>query len=164
MTQQFTQKYVLVQLIAPLPDGFEFSMSDWPLHVTLADVFKIDGAPNAMLARLKSELASLSSFTVAADGDDWFGPDRSVRVRLINKTADLQRLHDACVDVLESFGGVFNSPQYMRGGFRPHSTVHGDYAVASGDTVHFHAVTLIDMFPAGDHTRRKILATVPLEG
>ena len=40
---KFTQKYVLVHTFKDLPDGYEYSMADWPLHVTLADVFSIQG-------------------------------------------------------------------------------------------------------------------------
>ena len=38
----YSQKYTLVTFIKPLEVGASFDMVDWPLHITLADVFAID--------------------------------------------------------------------------------------------------------------------------
>jgi len=40
--QQFTQKYTIIQLFKDIPEGTQFSASNWPLHVTIADTFAID--------------------------------------------------------------------------------------------------------------------------
>lgn len=162
MKQQFTQKYCLVRLLTPLPDGFEFVMQDWPLHVTLADVFKIDSAPGPVLDRLVEALSHMVPFSSTVTGDEWFGHDRSVHVRLLDRTPELQMLHETCIAVLSEFGVEFNSPQFMRAGFRPHSTVRHDSALALGDAVAFDALTLIDMFPGGDPAKRRIVGTVPI--
>ena len=160
----FSQKYCLVQLIAPLPDGAEFSMQDWPLHVTMADVFKIDASPEEVLGGLGAALATVSPFVVTVTGEDWFGPDRSVHVRLLDKTRELERLHEICVATLEPFGVVFNAPQYMRDGFKPHSTVRADESLAVGESVWFSQLTLIDMFPDADPAKRRIVGNVAFGG
>lgn len=38
----YSQRYALVAFFEPLEVDVEFEMSDWPLHVTLADVFSIN--------------------------------------------------------------------------------------------------------------------------
>ena len=42
----YSQKYTLVAFLKPLEVGAEFHMADWPLHITLADVFAIDLSPS----------------------------------------------------------------------------------------------------------------------
>lgn len=161
MTERFTQKYCLVQLITPLSDGFEFVMSEWPLHVTLADIFKITGGPQSVLDRLGAAVAELDAFSSTIVDEDWFGPERTVRVRLLDPTPALRELHEVCVTTLEEFDVVFNSPQFMHEGFRPHSTIKRDQELRIGESVRFGALTLIDMFPDGDPTKRRIVGTVP---
>ena len=164
MAERFTQKYCLVQLVAPLSDGFEFVMSEWPLHVTLADVFKVTGEPQEVLGRLGVGVAGLVPFDSTIVGEEWFGPEQTVRVRLLDLTPALRELHETCVTALEEFDVVFNSPQFMRDGFRPHSTVKRGQELHIGDAVRFDALTLIDMFPDGDPAKRRILGTVPFGG
>jgi 2'-5' RNA ligase len=56
--QSFSQKDTLVHMIGDLPDGHEYSMKDWPLHVTLADVFAIQGDPSDLLKKLAIDLTT----------------------------------------------------------------------------------------------------------
>jgi 2'-5' RNA ligase len=159
--QKLTQKYVLVHLMEGLPDGYEFSMQDWPLHVTLADVFAIQGRPEDLMTRLTERLNNHPVIQARVMGDDWFGKDKSTHVMRIEKTNELQTLHKAVVDILRTLNATFNSPQYIGSGFKPHSTIRGDDQQLQKDTVlSFDSITLIDMFPNENPTQRKILGTV----
>src|SRR3954470_2674366 len=101
--KQFSQKYVLAHIIKDLPDGFEYSMKQWPLHVTLADVFAIKGDVNDLIHSLKVRLASIEPPRVTVKGDEWFGADKSVHVRLLDKTEAIQILHEIILEVLNEY-------------------------------------------------------------
>ncbi len=158
--QKFTQKYTLAHIIKNLPDGYEFSMEDWPLHVTLADVFAIRGNPQDLLKLLDSKLSSLKPIKSQVIGEDWLGIENKVHVMLINKTDTLQSLHEAIIDVLEEFKATFNTPQFMHEGFKPHSTVKDNKQLRVGEEVNINSVTLIDMFPNNNPCQRKALGTI----
>lgn len=158
--QKFTQKYVLVHTIKDLPNGYEYVMEDWPLHVTLADVFSIKGTPDDLLHELEHQLSTLTPVTSTVVGETWFGENQNVHVMLLEKTDALQQLHEEILSILDHFNVQFNDPQYTRGGFRPHSTVQKNEALALGDTVTFDSITLIDLFPDEKPYRRRILGTV----
>jgi len=156
---EFTQKYTIVHLFEELPDGFEYSMKSWPPHVTLADVFSIDGEWTDLLESLRDALDSKHISISQVNDEDFFGDDRSIQVMLLEKNSKLQHLHDTIVDVLESFKVKFNSPQYTKTGFMPHATKQQD-GLKMGDLVKFNSITLIDMFPDKDPYQRKVLGTI----
>jgi len=158
--QKLTQKYTIVHLLNDLPVGYEYSMANWPLHVTLADVFAIGGDLNDLLADLKEQLSARSTVKSEVVGEEWFGEDGSVHVKLLDKTAELQQLHETILAVLERYNVKFNSPEYTKEGFRPHSTVQEDGQLELNDIVTFDSITLIDMFPNEDPAQRRILGTV----
>lgn len=158
--QKLTQKYVIVHLIDNLPVGHEFSMSDWPLHITLADVFAIDGSPTDLLIDLETEFSSHSPIQSSVVGDEWFGEDKSVHVKLIKKTEELQQLHETILSILSNYKVRFNNPEYAHAGFKPHSTVQKNGQLDLGDTVTLDSLTLIDMFPDNNPSLRRVLGTV----
>jgi 2'-5' RNA ligase len=158
--QKFTQKYTLVYAIEDLREGDIFLMEDWPLHVTLADVFAIQGDPKALLDELSRTLGNYPVAQARVIGDDWFGKDKRTHVMLIDKTSELQNLHETILSVLEKFSSTFNSPQFTKEGFRPHSTIKGDRRLNVNHTVTFDAVTLIDMFPDDNPFKRRVLGTI----
>lgn len=157
---EFTQKYTIVHLLKDLPSGHEYSMKDWPLHVTLADVFAINGKWSDLFDDLGRSLNQETTFFSKVIVNDLFGENRSVRVKLLENTKELQNLHEKIVDVLERHGVEFNSPQYTRAGFKPHSTDQIEGSVQIGDVVEFGSITLIDMFPNENPYQRRILGTI----
>lgn len=158
--EKLTQKYTIVHLINDLPDGYKYSMFNWPLHVTLADVFSIERDPADLLVELDKMLSSNLPIQSKVMGEEWFGEDKSVHVLLLNKTEELQKLHDSILRVLERYGVKFNSPQYTKEGFKPHSTVQKNEQLQLHESVTFDSVTLIDMFPEEDPLQRRVLGTI----
>lgn len=155
----YTQKYTIAQLMEPLPDGTEYSRFEWPLHVTLADVFAIDLAGQNIMQKLTLFAARQKPFATTAGDDALFGPNRQTRVTLLQTTLKLQSLHDRLIDLLAENGATFNSLQFTKSGFKPHATVGSHGRLNTGDTVHFSALTLIDMFPDHDPHNRRVLGT-----
>lgn len=158
----YSQKYTIVQLMQPLPDGTEYSRFEWPLHVTLADVFAVDLTGRGMMQQLADYAASLQPLTTTAGDDALFGPKHQTRVTLLRNTPQLQSLHDGLIDLLTKNGATFNTPEFTKSGFKPHATVGSTGRLHTGDTVHFNALTLIDMFPDHDPHNRRVLGTFEL--
>ena len=155
----YSQKYTLVAFLKPLEVGAEFHMSDWPLHITLADVFAIGLSPT-----LEQQLAELLEgqppVELSVGEDATLG---TTNVALVNKTNELQNLHEEIVDVLEQNGVIFNTPEFTRSGFLPHSTIQKSGRLHTGDTFHITSVSLVDMFPNGDWQQRKVLHNFALK-
>ena len=158
--QKFTQKYVIAHFIDDVPDGLEFSIVDWPLHVTLADVFSIKGSPEDLTARLNEKLHHYPILQSTVIRDELFGENNDIPVRIVDRTKDLLALHYVIVTVLEECGVQFNSPEFAYEGFGPHVTIQKDTQLEIGDAVKFDSIALVDMFPGQNERQRKILGTV----
>lgn len=159
---RYTQKYTLAYLLNKLPDGFEYAREDWPPHVTLADVFAIEGSWHEVIEDLQSTLMNIPPVESYISGEEKFGKDKTIPVQLIRKTNELQALHDLIIDILEAHDATFNSPEFTRDGFKPHSTIQKEGRLQPGDKIRFDSVTLIDLFPSNDPYQRRILGTIPL--
>lgn len=160
--QQFTQKYTIIQLFKDIPEGTQFSASNWPLHVTIADTFAIDWDVPTMVEKLTQLLSSRTSATSVVENDRFFGDQRQVRVALLKKTDDLVKLHQDVIKVLERGGWKPNDPQFAKEGFLPHSTVQKHTRLNKGDEVIFNALTIIDMFPGEDPYQRRVIKTIKI--
>jgi hypothetical protein len=150
----YSQKYSLVSFLQPISIGAEFNMADWPLHVTLADVFAIDMDSTKIEAKL-AELVSyqLPVYTCARE-DATLG---TTEVVLLDKTEELVNLHMSLVDLLERNGAVFNSPEFTREGFLPHCTIQKSERLHAGDEVKIDTIALINMFPHEDWQQRQVI-------
>lgn len=157
---KFSQKYAIASFPDILPDGYEFPASKWPLHVTLADVFAVNTGPDVLLGNLQSLHKTQHSLASRVTSDEFFGEDGSIHVRVLEKTGDLQLLHRTVVDILESYGVEFNSPQYTRDGFKPHVTVSSDASPEIGDNVTLGSLSIVDMYPNNDAYQRRVIGTV----
>ena len=162
--QQFSQKYTIIQLLEDLPEGFEYDWKSWPLHVTIADIFAIEWPIDILQSKLEEFAQHQPPFNTTALNDEFFGPNRDVRVVLIEKTSELSSLHTGIVRLLKTGNVTFNNPQYTLEGFLPHSTVQRDSRLHQGDTVAFTSMSIIDMFPSEDPYRRKVIKTIPFKG
>ena len=160
--QQFTQKYTIIQLFKDIPEGTQFSASNWPLHVTIADTFAIDWDVPTMVEKLTQLLSSRTSATSVVENDRFFDNQRQVRVALLKKTDDLVKLHQDIIKVLERGGWKPNVPQFAKEGFLPHSTVQKHTRLNKGDEVIFNALTIIDMFPGENPYQQRVIKTIKI--
>ncbi len=159
----YSQKYALVQFLEPVKAGSIFSMSDWPPHVTIADVFAAD-INHKLIDDLKTALATEKSFEVEAGNESKLGDKKnSVHVVLINNTYELQALHNNLVDFLKLHGALFNSPKFTNNGFLPHCTYKNKPYLKQGDLIKITELSLIDLFVDEDWRMRKVLENFKLE-
>lgn len=151
-----------MQFLEPVEQHTQFAMEDWPLHMTLADVFAIN-VNSSLLSELHEMLSRQKAFTIKVGDDLRFGSnDSPLVVAGIETNAKLQKLHNELVDFLEEHGAVFNSPEFTRDGFVPHSTVQKNSRINKGEILEVTALSLIDMFVDGDWRSRKVLDTISL--
>jgi hypothetical protein len=164
ITQQFTQKYAIIQLFEDAPEGTMFSSNSWPLHSTIVDVFAISWDVTTMIEKLVHLLSNHQQATSCATDDAYFGPDKQTHVMLLEKTDSLVQLHTGVIGLLDDGVLVLNDPQFAREGFLPHATVLKHARLNKGDPIVFSALSIVDFFPNGDPYMRKILKTIRIGG
>lgn len=157
---QYSQKYTLVAFFEPIEVGTEFNMADWPVHMTLADVFAAN-LDNGIEQGLTGLLEKQSPVTLRAKGDSVLG---TTKVVLIEEDDELHNLHNQIVNLLEVNGAKFNNPEFTRSGFLPHSTIQKSGRLHEGDRLDIKFISLIDMFPGGDWQQREVLMNFELGG
>lgn len=152
----YSQKYALVHFVAPINDGEQFHMTDWPLHITLADVFAITRSMSSIDAKLAAMLSDTKTVQTTATDDGALG---MTPVVLLDKTPQLMQLHMDIVTLLEKNGAEFNNPEFTKSGFVPHCTIQKRSRLQKDSEITIDSLSLIDMFPGGDWQQRKIVAT-----
>ncbi len=156
MVMTYSQKYCLVHFIQPIQVGTQFHMSEWPLHTTLADVFAINRHDSNIDKLFNSKSSQYLSVRSTAIEDSTLG---TTQVVLLDKTQELLSLHNDVVALLEENGAVFNTPEFNKEGFIPHSTIQQTQRLNVGEEVIINTLSLVDMFPGDDWQQRKVLAT-----
>lgn len=149
-----------MHFITPETTGTQFHMSEWPMHTTIADVFTIDRELSDIESHLEILLSSINSMDTYATKDTVLG---ITPVILLHKTRQLSQLHDNVVQLLESCGTIFSTPEYNHAGFLPHCTIQPSGRLNTNDKVTIDSISLIDMFPSGDWQQRRILSTFKLQ-
>lgn len=155
----YSQKYCIVSFARPQKTNAQFSMTDWPLHITLVDVFAIDRKNTQIESKLAQLLSDQPTIEVYAKKEDSLG---NTKVTILSRPIELVSLHTKLVDLLEENNATFNSPEFTRAGFLPHSTIQKKAKLEVGDKPVIDSVALIDMFPDGDWQQRKVLALYDL--
>lgn len=159
------QKYCLVKLLEKLDEGAEFTaINYWPLHTTLASNFIVDWESTDLLNKLSDVLSNIKPVSVSAGEDEFFGGERKTQVTVLDMNEELMSLHKQIIKTLKEAGAIFDEPQYNEDGYRAHATVQKGHRLNKGDNLLIDEVTIVDMFPNQDITRRKILKTIKLTG
>ena len=150
---EYSQKYTLVQFFQQVDIDEVFHMTEWPPHVTLADIFAVD-ITDQLIADLETYLDTWSYALTCVGNEGTLG---TANVWLLKNTPELQAIHDRVVDILEKHGAVFDNPEFTRDGFIPRITKQADFDIKIGDKVSIDVVALVDMFPDQDWQNRKVL-------
>lgn len=153
MSMQYSQKYTLMQILQPVDEGGSFHMSEWPLHITLTDVFAVD----LTIELIRDIQGYINTRPIATAFITAEGKLGMTEVWLLENTPDLYAIHTTLVDILEKHGAVFNTPEFTRNGFIPHITKQSMGDKKIGDKVVIDVVSLIDMFPDQNWQMRKVL-------
>jgi hypothetical protein len=143
-------------------DGVAFAAGALPLHVTVVGRFSVAATPGAVLGVLRDVAEELPCpLRMATDG---LVGSQDVPVLVIEDAAAAHALHDRLLTELRQLGAVVDTPRAAG----PDWTPLGDGA-ARGEELAAHAVdgalqlaslSLVELEPGGDPTRRRIFATV----
>lgn len=153
------QKYVLATFLQPLPDGAEFTVGHWPLHTTLVANFALDIEATDLIGKLDALFSDVHPIKTVAIHDEHFGPQGQVHVTRLELTDELAELHNKAVALIRQNGGIFDEPQYLEAGYKPHVTVQADGRINEGEHIALSEVSLVDMFPGQNIRGRKIMQT-----
>jgi hypothetical protein len=157
---EYSQKYCLVHFISSIATSTQFNMSDWPLHITLADVFAIDRQNSNVDKELDLLCGKRTSVNTNVTSESTLG---NTAVVLLDKNFELLELHNDIVSLLEEKGAIFNNPEFTKDGFVAHCTIQPKERLTIGDQVMIDSVSLVDMYPDGDWQERKVLSTFKLK-
>lgn len=155
----YSQKYCLVAFNSPVQVNTEFHTNDWPLHVTLADVFAINLTKD-IKEKLAEMLANQPRFIIHAGKESILGVTKVV---LFDNNNKINNLHHLLIDLLESNGAVFNNPEFTKEGFVPHCTIQKTTRLNQGDILKIDTISLVDMFPENNWQQRRVLYNFKLQ-
>ncbi|MDZ7786522.1 MAG: hypothetical protein U5L95_05405 [Candidatus Saccharibacteria bacterium] len=158
--QTFTQKWAVASFFGDLPAGFEFHKTNTPLHATLAGVFSINLNGQSIADILSKHLKDANPFSIKGEQIEQWG---EISVTTIKDSAAFNSLYKGVQNVLLKNGAAFNEPQYLADGFCPHVTVQKSEKLQPGEKAIIDRVSLVDMFPNNDGTRRRITTTFKLK-
>lgn len=160
--EKLTQKWAIVALLEDVVEGADFYYTDFPLHITLAGVFKIEHDGAWLASELSKLLSDQEAVSVTVGERDMFGPNKDIAVMRIMQTPELMSFYTKIHDWLIKAGAVYNEPQYQGTGYLAHSTFQKSGSLREGETRLIKSISIIDLFPNGDGYRRKIYKTIHL--
>ncbi|WP_173922279.1 2'-5' RNA ligase family protein [Agromyces sp. Marseille-P2726] len=147
-------RFVVVLTLAALDAGDEFTVADWPLHVTLVEPFSTERPAIVVAGALRTALAGSAVVRATAGEDAMFGRRRNVPVTLVHDGGQLSALRTRALDGLDRAGV---DTGHVRADFRPHVTRKRHGRLHAGQRVPLESVALIDMRPPeGSHHRRVV--------
>lgn len=156
----YSQKYCLVHFINNVDVSTQFTMTSWPPHITLADVFSIDRQNSDINSKLQTLCSKQLSVTINVASTSTLG---TTPVFLFTNSAQLQHLHETIITLLEENGALFNTPEFTKKGFIAHSTIQTNTPLKTNDAVTINSLSFVDMFANNDWKQRRVLATFRLQ-
>ena len=159
MTQLYSQKYTVVCFFEVQEKYYEFYETNWPLHITILDTFNTQWP----LDKLREELGKIADETIIFDAlpdhKSMLGEDKDVPVMVLVRDEAMSALHDDLMRLEHDGSFVFNTPEFVGNGFLPHATDQDNGTIKVSKLYPLTSISLVDMFPSNDHTRRRVIET-----
>ncbi len=156
MSQIYSQKYTIVCFFLE-NHKTEFPATDWPLHVTMLDTFKTDWSLDELYCAINDKALATKPFETLVTKTTMLGENKDVTVKLLQLGGGLLDLHAELLSLADEGRFIFNTPEYIGDGFLPHATDQKNSEVVIGRKYLLNNMSLVDMFPDGNHLHRKIL-------
>jgi hypothetical protein len=157
-------RLVVVLPLQPLTVGEGFSLSDWPLHVTVAPTFVVAVDLDAVIAAIAPVLRPQPPLRERVGHDEGFGRSGKIGVSVVVPSRGLGDLHVRLVAALTAIGAVFDDPEFIGAGYRAHVTKTRRAQSAPGDVLTLGQAAIVDMEPEGDGRLRRVVWAIPLTG
>jgi hypothetical protein len=136
--------FVVVATPSPLPAVVD--RARWPVHVTVAGNFRVDGSSAAAIhALLESSVHRVAAFDVRLGPLDRFGVAKDVPVLLAPHPL-FDRMHESlATDLIHVPGFAPAEPRHWRDGYRPHATLGLAVRAQDGDVLPIRTLTLVSL-------------------
>lgn len=136
--------FVVVATPSPVPAVVD--RAHWPVHVTVAGNFRVDGSSAAAIhALLESTVQCVAAFGVRLGPLDRFGVAKDVAVLLASHPL-FDRMHESlAVDLMHVPGFAPAEPRHWRDGYRPHATLGPAVRAKDGDVLPISTLTLVSL-------------------
>ena len=157
-------RLVVVLPLQPLAVGDGFSLSDWPLHVTVAPTFVVTVDLSAVAGVISPELRRQPGLGVRVGHDEGFGRSGKIPVSVLEPAPALADLHSRLVAALTELGAVFDDPEFVGAGYRAHITMTPAARSQPGDELTLTQAAIVDMEPEGDRRLRRVVWALALNG
>ncbi|MCD5347854.1 2'-5' RNA ligase family protein [Agromyces sp. H3Y2-19a] len=154
-------RFVVVLPLSPLTVGDEFTVAQWPLHVTLVEPFETELDADVLGTALAAVAGSpgARAITVAVGDDAMFGPRRDILVSLVRDGGAIAALRAAAISALRGLGIDLVR---MRQDFRPHVTAKRHGRVDRGDRLQLGSLALVRLRPPETSHHGRIVGSWPL--
>ncbi len=164
MGPSFIQKWTIISLLEPVEEGFEFLSSDWPLHFTIDGGFTYDHPLQELIDSIEKVAITTKPFYIAAQNEeDWSTDYGSVKVVLLKPIPVLMKFHQEVLETTLRGGANYMNPEHEGAGYIPHCTIQKHIRLKPGERRLVDNITIIDMFPADDAYRRKVVKVFKLD-
>lgn len=156
-------RFVVVLPLSPLVVGDEFTVAQWPLHVTLVEPFstELDGEVLGGALAALADGPDQRPISVAVGEDAMFGPRRDILVSLVRDGGEIAALRSGAIAKLRAAGVDEVRP---RTDFRPHVTAKRHGRVHRGDRLELGTLALVRLRPPETSHHGRILGSWPLGG
>jgi 2'-5' RNA ligase len=138
-------RFVVVLTLEPLVVNDEFTVAQWPLHVTLVEPFETDVEVETLNAALAPVAAGARPIAVDVGKDAMFGPRRDILVSLVLDAG--QALAGLRTDAAAALRERAVDLGHIREDYRPHVTAKQHGRVRQGDRLRLDTLTLVRLRP-----------------
>ncbi|WP_022890826.1 2'-5' RNA ligase family protein [Agromyces italicus] len=154
-------RFVVVLPLSPLSVGDEFTVAQWPLHVTLVEPFETELDADALCTAIAAgaESSGVRPITVTVGDDAMFGPRRDILVSLVRDGGEIATLRVEAIAALRAEGVELRR---VRSDFRPHVTAKRHWRVHRGDRLELGTLALVRLRPPETSHHGRILGSWPL--
>jgi hypothetical protein len=155
-------RYGIATVFEDVPDGYEFTEANTPLHLTHVDACEINLSPGDFIAWLRQYLQGQPSFNVIPTSDVFFGPNKDIPVTIIEPSSELTLFHNNLIQFLESSGAAFDNPQFLKQHYAPHVSIYGSRHAVLGQPLAINSVSVGNKRTDIENPPNRIIATIPL--
>ena len=142
--------------------GFAAPVDRWPSHATVMQSFQIDAGIDEVIAAVRAVAETVQPLTAVGGHFEGFGPDRDIRVTVLNGAGRIVALHHELLAALQALPGFApDVPEWAGAGFRPHVTAGVWGELDPGESISFDRIAIIDL---GTADERLQVAAVALLG